>query len=239
MGIYAGGPAWIDYQMPKIVLGDKFPDKKEWWANLKTAREADPRKHDIYIIYPGVRKGRASLEQCKQRIDAWLKPEPGAETYPGLIPAISLSEEHALAQKPMLEALARHVRNNHGIPVFQWYFGILPPDPDLTADGWIFDFYFREYPVFRRNLMYFLSMDKPVICVLWASDPAWPGYAKGRFPNTEALMNNVEDQFKSCMEFNVSTALFAVAGPGALFPWLNSHTPDMVGLRNWIRVKQA
>ena len=245
MGIYAGGPSWIDYGMPKLSLDDEFPNKKQWWANLKSARRAGSPAHQVYIIYPGIRRMNMPMEQCYKRVDAWLKPEPGVETYPELIPAICLAEENRQQLKPRLEALAGYIREKYGIAVFQWLEGWtdpLPPSPQLTADGWVFDYYFFEYPDFRKHLMKFVALDKPVICCVWAADPDWPDFFVPTRPaaNIQALQRNVQDQFNACKEFDVSTILFAVAGrSGSISSWLGSHTPDMVALRNWIKVRQA
>lgn len=77
MGIYAGGPGWIDYEMAKLSLGDEFPNKKQWWANLKAARKTDPRRHDIWIIYPGMMVGgHATSVRLVQRVSA---PRPMKE----------------------------------------------------------------------------------------------------------------------------------------------------------------
>jgi len=242
MGMYSGGLAWIDYYMVKQGLGDKFPDKANWWAGLKTERQRRPASPDIYILYFDL-KGGATLEQAKQRVDAWLKSEPDAPTHPELIPAVCLDEENQPHRHfRILNELALYIRGTYGIPVFQWFTDPMGPGVDLTADGWIFDAYFREYPRFRRHLMSFVAHGKPAIAVLWASDPAWRGYAAGRFANATALFNNVEHQFRSCLEFNVSTAVFAVAGPGSngsINWWRGVDTPDGKQLRNWVRHKQA
>lgn len=139
LGVYAGGlEPYFDYQQKKITLAETFPGKAGWWANLKAAADNDVRKHDVYVVYCGE---RGDPEAAKRRLDAWLKPEPGVPTYPELIPAVSLGEENEPSHRATLDALARHVRETYGIPVFQWYTDPLPPDPGLTADGWIWDSY--------------------------------------------------------------------------------------------------
>jgi hypothetical protein len=247
MGIYGGGPSWLDYETPKMQLDGKFPNKKYWWASLKAQREAEPLSHDIYIIYPGLRRLSTPIDTVIQNVDAWLAPEPGIETYPELIPAICLAEENRQALKPRLDVLARHIRDTYGIPVIQWLEGWsdpLPPSPGLMADGWAFDYYFFKYPDFRKHLMKFVALDKPIICCVWASDPDWPDFMVPTRPRpaggTEELLANVEDQFESCKEFNVSTLLFAVGGrSGGINAWVGSQNPDMIALRNWLRVRQA
>jgi hypothetical protein len=130
LGVYGSGPdSYFDCQLVKLRLGDNFPDKKAYWAGLRSnaERRNASHRHNIYFVYCGERK--ETLETCKARVDAWLAPEADLPTHPELIPAI-------------------------------------------------------------------------------------------------------------CMEFDVSCAVFSVAGPGAMNPWLSSRTPDMIRLRNCLRAKR-
>jgi hypothetical protein len=236
LGVYGGGPErYFDYQLTKLSLGAAFPNKKAYWAGLQSneGRIASHR-HNIYFVYCGERS--ESLETCKARIDAWLKPAAGVPTYPELIPAICLGEENVGRRNPVLDDLARYVRETYRVPVFQFYSMPLSPNPDLTADGWVFDAYGMQDVAFRKHLMKFVALGKPVVCIPWASDPQWPGWT--RSTNTAAMVEREWHQFPICMEFDVSCAVFAVAGPGAVNPWLSSQTPDMVKLRNWLRTKR-
>ncbi len=52
------------------------------------------------------------------------------------------------------------------------------------------------------------------------------------------MINREWHQFRTCLEFNVSTAPFCVAGPGAMNPWLSGDTPDMRLLRDALRSKR-
>ena len=237
LGVYAGGPdRYFDYQLTKLSLGDTFPDKKAFWAELKSAegRRNTSHRHNIYFVYCGERS--ESLETCKARMDAWLKPEADVPTYPELIPAICLGEENVSSRDPVLDGLARHVRETCRIPVFQFYSMPLAPNPDLTADGWVFDAYGMQDVAFRKHLMKFVALGKPVVCIPWASDPHWPGWTRSK--NAAAMFDREWHQFPICMEFDVSCAVFAVAGPGAMNPWLSIQTPDMIKLRNWLRNKR-
>jgi hypothetical protein len=210
MGVYAGGPdAYFDYSLGKMSLGDTFPNKSQWWAALK--KNGPAHKHNIYTVYVGVREGK-DFETCRRRLDAWLKPAAHAPTHPELLPAICLEEENIGSRTDVLDRLARHVRDNYGVPVFQWYTDPLGPNPELTADGWIWDSYGWSPQRFRRHVM--------------------------RYPSTDELINREWHQFRTCLEFNVSTAPFCVGGPGAMNPWLSSDTPDMRLLRDALRSKR-
>ncbi len=102
LGVYAGGPdSYFDYRLLKLSLGGAFPNKKEYWAGLKSdeKRLKSPRRHDIYFVYCGERSD--SLETVKSRVDAWLKPEADIGTYPKLIAAehfISRTSRHCFGQ---------------------------------------------------------------------------------------------------------------------------------------------
>ena len=239
LGVYGSGPdSYFDYHLVKLSLGDTCPNKRAYWAGLKAKEDQrrfkSPRRHDIYVVYCGERS--LVLETCKARIDAWLKPEVEIPTYPELIPAICLGEENVGSRNAVLDGLARHIRETYGIPVFQFYSMPLSPTPDLTADGWMFDAYGMQDVQFRKHLMKFVALGKPVVCIPWASDPHWTGWARSE--STEAMINREWHQFPICMEFDVSCAVFAVAGPGAMNPWLGSQTKDMIKLRDWLRTKR-
>jgi hypothetical protein len=238
LGVYAGGPErHFDYFLRKISLGDTFPDKAAWWEALKKARSAndDAHRHDVYIIYCGEKQG--DLESARRRIDAWLQPKPDCPTFPELIPAICLGEENLPSRNPVLEALAAHIRKNYRIPVFQWYSDPLPPAPDLTADGWIWDSYGWDGVRFRKHLMKFAVLRKPAICVPWATDPHWPQWTQ--YPTAAALIDREWRQFDVCREFNIGCAVFAVAGPhGSVSTWAGSSAPELVSLRNALRAQR-
>ncbi|MBB75855.1 MAG: hypothetical protein CMJ75_15215 [Planctomycetaceae bacterium] len=241
IGVYAGGPPlYFDYSLTKLPLGDTFPNKRGFWEERRALSEHAERPsadwlHSVFVVYAGIRNGD-TFEVCRDRVDAWLKPEPGIPTYPRTIPAICLEEENLGSRAALMDRLARHIRDHYGIPVFQWYSDPLGPDTAVTADGWIWDSYGWDPQAFRRHAMRFVLLGKPAICVPWASDPHWPQWT--RYPTTTDLINREWHQFATCLEFNVSTAPFCVAGPGALNPWLSSATPDMIQLRRALRAKR-
>ena len=237
LGVYGGGPeSHFDYHLVKLSLGETFSNKRPFWAGLKArrAKQKDSHRHDVYLIYCGERTD--GLKAVKARVDAWLKPEPEIPTYPELIPAVCIGEENVGSRNAVLDGLARHIRETYGIPVFQFYSMPLSPSTDLTADGWIWDSYGWQDVQFRKHLMKYVVLGKPAICIPWASDPHWTGWT--RSPDTAAMINREWHQFRTCTEFDVSCAVFAVAGPGAMNPWLGSRTKHMVKLRNWLRTKR-
>ena len=236
LGVYAGGPdQYFDYYLRKISLSDSFPNKAAWWADLKSNRATrdDAHRHDVYIVYCGEKEG--NIETAKKRLDAWLQPEPGCPTYAELIPAICLGEENIGAHRDVLDALARHVRDKYGIPVLQWYSDPLAPDPGSTADGWIWDSYGWDSVRFRRHAMKFVALGKPAICVPWATDPHWPQWTQ--YPSA-ALIDREWRQFDICREFNVRAGVRRGRPHGSVNTWAGSNTPDMVTLRNALRIRR-
>ena len=172
LGVYAGGPEdSFDYFLCKLSLEETFPDKAGWWRNWKeaSAKLLPGHRHDVFVIYCGEKEG--NLDAARRRVDAWLKNEPGTPTYPELIPAVCLGEENLGSHNPVLDGLARHIRETYGIPVLQWYSDPLPPNPELTADGWIWDSYGWDSVRFRKHLMKFAVLRTPALCVPWAADP--------------------------------------------------------------------
>ena len=83
----------------------------------------------------------------------------------------------------------------------------LQPDSGLTADGWVFDAYGWQSVEFRKHVMKYVVLDKPVVCIPWASDPHWTGWS--RSSDTATMINREWHQFQTCMEFDVSCAVFA------------------------------
>jgi hypothetical protein len=239
LGVYAGGPEQtFDYFLRKLSLEETFPDKAAWWQGWKQAHRTLPpgHRHDVFIVYCGEKQG--DLADARRRIDAWLKPEPGIDTFPELIPAICLGEENLGAHNALLEGLARHIRETYGIPVLQWYSDPLPPSPALTADGWIWDSYGWDSVRFRKHLMKFAVLRKPALCVPWAADPHWPQWTQ--YPTAAALIDREWRQFDICREFNIGCAVFAVAGPhGSVNTWAGSTAPELVTLRNALRTQRA
>ncbi len=238
LGIYGGGLySYFDYRMVKLNLEETFPNKSGFWLQLHDRSQAHPEevKHDIYLLYLGEREG-ISTEDGVARVDAWLRREETVQTFPHHIPAVCLGEENTPSHREVLDGVAKHIRSTYGIPVFQWYSDPLPPDPTLTADGWIWDSYDRPLPQFRKHVMKFVALGKPAICVVWAADPHWTGWPP--FTDSSALIAKEWHQFSTCMEFNVSTAAFAVAGAGSVSSWVNSPSEDMQVLREALRVKR-
>ena len=135
----------------------------------------------------------------------------------------------------LLNQLAKHVRGRYGVPVFQWYTDPLPPHPKQIADGWVFDAYKWTNPRFRRHLMKFVVLGKPVIAMPWAADPD-DGYFS--FKTGRDLICHTDQQFRVCMEFNVPVAIYAVSG-GSVNNWLGRDKPELETVRKYVYAQHA
>lgn len=235
LGCYAGDfPEVFDYTLRKVFLADVFPQKKEWWQALEK-RTPEAARRDIYLLYCG--KRTEPVETLRRRVDAWLKSDSETETHPEKIPAVCFWEENPGELRPVLEELANHVRNTYHIPVFQWFSEPLEPSVELTADGWIWDSYSWNASDYRRHVMKFSALKKPAHCIIWASDPRWPGWEK--YASAEEMMNRQWLQFGICREFNTAVSVFAVSCPvGSVSAWLQDGSPEMTLLRSAVAMKR-
>lgn len=234
IGVFNGeSKAYFDYSIRRVYI--EYLDKKKFWEDVKERHSTNnSNKHDIYMLRCKERDG--TLEEAIALVERWLQPEPGIETYPNLIPAVSIGEENVPNRNAVLNGIARHIRKKYSIPVFQWYSAPLEPNPALVADGWIWDSYGMAETTFRKHAMKFASLDRPVICVPWVTDPHWPQWTQ--YANVERLMSQEWIQFRICMEYGIATAAFAVAGKGSVNEWLDSSSKDMELLRNNIRLER-
>jgi hypothetical protein len=212
-------PAFFDYAVGAIVnwSGDDFPNKKQWWQEYRQSYLKYPLyKYTIFSGYFGVghatnREPGLTAEKVRARLDAFLAPEPGIETYPELLHGFCISEENTTWKNAdLMDAAARHGIEKYGIPVWQWLSPPGAPNPTVAASGWVYDGYAVEYEWFRKLTMKYLSMGKPVHCMVWASDPSW--YHK--YPNGQALIDDTNEELRVLGEFNVPVSVFAVAQPG-------------------------
>ena len=73
MGVYAGGPKrYFDYSLAKMSLADKFPKKKEWWAQYKNKKP----DHTVWTVFAGMRNGK-DLETIFLQYWKKIDPTPG------------------------------------------------------------------------------------------------------------------------------------------------------------------
>ena len=234
-------PAYFDYDVG-ITLnwsGDTFPNKKQWWQEYRKNYLSNPMfKYRIISAYFGVghatyREPGLTAEKVRRRLDAFLAPEPGIPTYPELLHGLCISEENTTyTNADLMDAVARHGIETYGIPVWQWLSPPGPPVPSVAASAWVFDNYGVTYEWYRKHVMKFVSMDKPVHAMVWASDPSWYiNYANG-----QALIDDTNDDLRILKEFNIPTSVFAVAMPGgSVGTWKHKANPDMAAIRQWVK----
>ena len=121
-----------------------------------------------------------------------------------------------------LNAIYDHVKSKYAGPVYQWYSMPMGPRWDQKADGWILDAYGMDYATFRRHLMRFIVLGKPVIVCVNAT----PGV------NTFACS---QEQVRVCEEFNIPVFYFAVHSRlGSINYWLSTDHPVTAQWRSWV-----
>lgn len=96
------------------------------------------------------------------------------------------------------------------------------PRCDQKADGWILDAYGFGYERFRKHLMKFIVIDKPVIVCINAT----PGV------NT---LECSQEQVRVCEEFTIPAFYYCVHGPlGSVNLWLQTDDPLVARRRSWL-----
>jgi len=144
--------------------------------------------------------------------------------------AIFLSEENVTWNKglELLNTLYGHIKANYDVPVYQWYSTPMLHHAKQRADGWVIDPYGMRKDAFRKYLMKYLVLGKPVVDCLHASphrDPA----------GTRELHDATRDQIEVCREFNVPMFFFCVDTKyGSPAIWLHSDDSEIVSAREWL-----
>ena len=202
---------YFDYSLAKISLGDSFPNKAAWWADFKAAAPAATMLAGTMSISCIAARKRGTSKSLRSGLT------PGSSRSRAVRPFRNWSRPSAWERK---------TSDRKGICSMPWRGTSVTstasrfcngtatrsaPDPDLTADGWVWDSYGWDSVSFRKHVMKFVALGKPAICVPWATDPQWPQWTK--YPSAAALMDREWRQFDICREFNVSCTAFAVAGP--------------------------
>jgi len=144
--------------------------------------------------------------------------------------AVYLNEENVTWNKGLdiLNALYDHIKANYDIPVYQWYSNPMVAHPRQRADGWIIDPYGMGGDKFRKYVMKYVVLGKPVIDCVFASPE---GKHAGR--SAERLAATA-DQIVTCKEFNVPMFFYCVDPKrGSPSIWLKSDDPEIVKVREW------
>lgn len=121
-----------------------------------------------------------------------------------------------------LNAIYDHVKARYDGPVYQWYSMPLGPRCDQKADGWVLDAYGFYHERFRKHVMKFIIMDKPVIVCINAT------------PGVNSLQCS-QEQVRVCEEFNIPVFYFAVHGSmGSVNLYMQSDDPLVARWRSWM-----
>ncbi|MBT5610331.1 MAG: hypothetical protein HN742_08605 [Lentisphaerae bacterium] len=149
----------------------------------------------------------------------------------GRVHAFFLGEENVTWNKGLdvLNGLYDHVKSRTDVPIYQWYSMPMLHHPKQRADGWIIDPYGMRREAFRRYLMKYVVLGKPVINCLHATP-------EGRFSyHNSAAHDATVEQMAVCREFNVPMFFFCVDKThGSPYIWLHSDDPENVRIREWL-----
>jgi hypothetical protein len=247
LGFYAGS-RMADFSLGKFNLPRApWPDKETWWEEVHQRRQSPQWKPDIFQVYFwGPEKHHGSprpLADYIREFDFWLGEADGIETYPEDLFAICLDEESATwgGRHAILDGLARHIRKTYGLKVYQFLSAPIRGEPRLTADGWILDIYEWTGDRLRRHLMSFKVLDKPVINIIWMTEPGLDGYYRDDH-DASLILEHADDHFAFCREFDIAPALFACGiynsvGHGSNNAWW-SDRPALNRMRKYCAMKQ-
>lgn len=120
-----------------------------------------------------------------------------------------------------LNAIYDHVKERYKGPVYQWYSMPMGPRCDQKADGWILDAYGMDYDRFRKHLMKFIVINKPVVACINAT------------PGVNSLECS-QEQVRVCEEFNIPVFYYCVHGPMGSVNWyMQTDDPRITLWRSW------
>jgi len=101
--------------------------------------------------------------------------------------------------------------------------------PKQKADGWIIDPYGMRKARFRRYLMKYVVLGKPVVNCQHATPL---GRYAVKDPNVHIA---TQEQIEVCREFNVPMFFYCVDNKyGSPYIWLHSDEPKLVKIRKWL-----
>ena len=208
--------------------------KKSFWENIK--KEHDRGKKDYYIYslhFPRVKHKLPPWDIAKKSIDNMFASTAGVKTYPGLLFAVVPNEENIVwgGQLELQNKIYDYLTSKYKLTVFQWLTEPYAPRLDIQADGWVVDAYGINGEDFFRHLQKFILYGKPVVPILWASEPGFDKYYSG---GMKQIIAKLVPKFRYCRELNLPVILFAVGGPkGSVNTWMHSQKFPFPDLRKF------
>lgn len=213
-GVYAVSYDWLDFAYLKLFAsGD--PDK---YARSVSACKQRGQFVAISLYTWDRVTHKTPLEKVFKDTDTILDALDLEQ-----VDLIFLNEEEVDWQGGFdyLNAIYDHVKGKFDGPVYQWYSVPMGPRCDQKADGWALDAYGMDHNRFRKHLMRFIVIDKPVIVCINAT----PG------------VNSLEcsrEQLRVCQEFNIPVFYYCVHGPmGSVNMYFSTDIPRVARWRSW------
>lgn len=146
--------------------------RANYWENIHTQRQNG--FHTLQIL--GL---SGNIDDRKIQLYRYFTDEGGIETYPEDLVGVALSHEQNGSMDAVENELYDYIKRNWPeVQVYKFYSFPLAPYSLLTdgitekCDGYLYDDYYNKDPqVFRRRVMRFIITGKPLVMIIWASEP--------------------------------------------------------------------
>ena len=249
-------PYFIENNTPwdfLIIQVDHYRTEEERKELKKIVEGLHARSIKVILrlhIFRNRNKKAKKLKFYKQEVDYILNSIDINKVY-----AVTVDEENIYWNGfgALLKPVYDYIKSKHpDLPTYQWYTPMVTPKKhaksgwrDLRGDGWISDVYCMVGKRFEKHIVKHLDLKKkfPLIHIIWAS-PTWTYGSKGAEPKTwwhsGFGREQFDDQLKTCREYNIPVAFFAVqpssARGGILWAWAATE-PIVTHVYHWLCAK--
>ncbi len=257
-GLFGGDFKWMDMDVSVSDLPihpdgwgakKKFNDsqaKQRYWDNIRECR----RKGKFTLPILGL---KGSFAERVEQLELMFSEEDGCQVYEDDLVGVSLGHEVTTSSDSMENRLYDYIKSRWPkLQVYKFYSGPIKPYSGLAkanherCDGYLYDIYNENADTFRRTVQKFVITGKPVVILIYATEPGWGGFYKEDLVNDfdeknlvhEGPAKHAEDQdgmirkapnsklekyFRhasgTLREFGLPVILFGVAGPGSINHW--------------------
>ena len=238
--IYPGGWAYDWFATPA--------SRANYWAGV----HGDRLDGKVRLPILGL---SGTTEDRKQQLWRYFTDEGSIVVYRQDLVGIALSHEQDGGRDHQENELYDYIKMNWPeVTVYKFYSYPLMPYSIWTdgiaekCDGYVYDDYFNRDPtVFRRRVMRFVLTGKPLVEIIWATEPGWGGYwmddwidglpadqQNGMVIN--APNSHLEQYFwlasSLLREFGLPVALFGITGSGSVNNWYNGYSETLANSPN-------
>ena len=190
-GLYGGShSSWMELD---VAVSDLpiFPDawgynifaslasRQSYWDDVHKLRRAG--KFLLPIL--GLKGG---FEERVKQLERMFGDHDGCRVFAEDLVGVALGHEVTTQADPMENRLYDHIKSRWPrLQVYKFYSGPIKPYSGLGAgnpercDGYLYDIYGGDKDGFRRVVQKFVVTGKPVVILIWATEPGWGGYFTG------------------------------------------------------------